>query len=133
MLPVVGFNLTLHKELWNYLADNPGATKPKGFVFLNRNGGNMSALRDCFACEAAVWARSAIGSNEGCLCDFCPLQWEEYRCMSHGSPFYKWQIDLMDFREDRDRHGYLALDLVTQARRVANAKLSGQAYLYRLV
>lgn len=81
------FNHTGHKELWDWLAQNPDKHKCDwpGWVY---NGGEHIATGGCFACEYVY--SHGIGD-----CENCPLVWpNDVRCddiTPYGSSlYYKW-------------------------------------------
>ena len=64
------FNHTAHKELWNYLAENPTKQK-EDWPEWKINGGKYSNVEyHCFACEFTIG---------GTCCD-CPLIWPSDCC-----------------------------------------------------
>ena len=78
------FNHTAHKELWNYLAENPTKWKedwPKWKI----NGGEYSSVcHHCFACEFTV-------DN---ICYDCPLIWPNGYCYELYEKWAKEGISL---------------------------------------
>lgn len=74
---------TLHRNMWEYLSDNPRKTKHD---FLSEKGyykkvsTSVSEYRfpcfDCFACEYAVRLASVDVGFNGSRCDYCPLDKE---------------------------------------------------------
>ena len=58
----------LHRELWQWLADNPGMEK-EDWPGWDREG---EAMNDCFACEAAgLYNKDPLLSD----CRKCPVDW----------------------------------------------------------
>ena len=74
------FNHTLHKELWNWLSENPTKTKfdwPKWKKLRKK----PIPTNYCFACEAASCKS----------CENCPLDWgDRCSCISLNSPYNKY-------------------------------------------
>lgn len=78
------FNHTKHKELWNWLADNPGKTKHEW------PGWNGKFVESC--CFACVYDTEK-GAEEGCLdcCNYCPLEWPgNLVCGEPNSLYEEW-------------------------------------------
>ena len=70
------FNLTAHKALWNWLAENP--EKKKDWPGWEENGGKVKSIAEdsyCFACHYASYVPYSECEEA------CPLQW--------GAPLYK--------------------------------------------
>jgi hypothetical protein len=74
----------LHRELWQWLADNPTKGKQQWPPFQKRK----QPFAGCFACECA-------GIKNGvALCHKCPCDWggENVLCaIDDKSPFMKWR------------------------------------------
>ena len=72
------FNHTAHKEMWNWLAENP--KKEKGdWPGWDKNGGNFlenNIYAECFACQYT--------EEIGLHCDSCPLVWPSGVCLDDG-------------------------------------------------
>ena len=58
-----------HKELWNWLADNPSESKQR---FFYENKCNIIPKHFCFACESANWISDDCGDE---FCSNCPINW----------------------------------------------------------
>lgn len=68
------FNHTAHKELWNWLAENPGRGKvewPEWGKYPLRNNSY------CFACETVASVMLIYPYNP---CFYCPLTWDTKKC-----------------------------------------------------
>ena len=60
------FNHTAHKELWNWLAENPDKNK-EDWPEWSHNGGPIQEVEnDCFACDA-LFDGGCLGGEECCL------------------------------------------------------------------
>lgn len=134
------FNHTLHKKLWKYLADNPGATKHNAVVYLQGLDPTIEfIINGCLACKAAT--RIGLLGKIYLFCDECPLEWfddkgnlveeitpGESLCCRQGTSFSNWRqkndIYWVRNRKKNERHDCFALELVSKARRVMNATLS---------
>ena len=71
----------LHKELWTWLAENPGKRKRNCPIFIDIDA---YAKFHCFACLYCLL-----------ICDKCPIKWktkenEQYCCCSKPSYYNKW-------------------------------------------
>ena len=71
MTPIRVFNRTLHRELWEWMANNPGSSKYKwpGWEALGVDGWQFYW---CFACHTAGHTNEDF-YNE--MCSECPLEW----------------------------------------------------------
>lgn len=90
------FNHTAHKELWNYLAENPTEYKVSwpGWEW---NGGKYKEVNSyCFACEF----------TEGDACYDCPLIWPSGYCTSYSGLYNKW-----DMSHDDEERASLAFQI----------------------
>lgn len=127
MKPIRVFNRTLHKEMWNWLADNPFAEKSDwpGWERFNRiDRSILDRHFDCFACLAndfymdpVFYRMDDVEEQLIAKCKTCPLEWGTVRCADKGSPFYAW-LDLF-FEEENEE------ELSRLARQIANLPLRG--------
>lgn len=92
MNKVAKFNHTAHKELWNWLAQNPDKQK-RDWGGWEENGGEYQyggAYEYCFACDYEnerndYWQDSDDG------CRYCPLAWtEDNPCTTQNSLYLRW-------------------------------------------
>lgn len=90
-LPVIMFNYSGHKELWDWVANNPGYSKHQwpGWI---ENGGKYTSQNACFACEYSE--RIVKKHSTAKYCE-CPLVWPSavpqiLNCFSAGSPYAQW-------------------------------------------
>jgi hypothetical protein len=91
----------LHKEMWNWLSENPDQEK-RHWPQWESNGGDVEKIDcDCFACE-----ENAYGSNN---CKDCMVDWGVNTCESPGSPFTKW--DYSDNEDERAKYAAIIRDL----------------------
>ena len=89
----------LHKELWTWIAENPGKTKlkwPKWSSVVLFDGlwefeyAGEKIIHGCFACQATS------DNSKPRNCDFCPIDWGidntfcETPCTDNGSAFDDW-------------------------------------------
>lgn len=82
------FNHSAHKELWNWLSNNPQRKKeewPWWWYYAAELG--HTPFSYCFACEYNFW--------HGRVEYTCPLEWEYEgvtynECLSLESPYAKW-------------------------------------------
>jgi hypothetical protein len=85
------FDHTHHKELWNWLAENPYDEKCDwpGWYY---NGGKVDyAESDCFACESSC--------ND---CEECPLIWpKNINCFDMHGLYQRWLLS--DDTEERKK------------------------------
>lgn len=83
------FNETGHRELWQWLVDNPMKNK-EDWPGWDYNGGTYdSRYNDCFACS---FVKKLDGCGEG---EGCPLEWPEQSCMEYGKSIYeRWDNSL---------------------------------------
>ena len=99
------FQHSLHRELWQWLGDNPLMDKEDWGRWVD-NGGNVPMCdSDCFACSYNYDRFDAI-TNE-CDCSLCPLQWSGKDCTA--SEFRRWERSRSD--EERTRLAYAIRDL----------------------
>ncbi len=83
------FNHTAHKELWNYLAENPTEWKVN-WPGWETNGGKYNKVNShCFACEFIVG---------GTCCD-CPLIWPNNDCAGYNGLHTKWAKEGISLEE----------------------------------
>lgn len=75
------FNQTMHMELWNWLAENPGMEKVDWPCWKNYEPEEIYAINFCFACEACV--------NE---CSDCPIKWHKKNtgCLTYHTAYTRW-------------------------------------------
>jgi hypothetical protein len=90
------FDLTHHKELWNWLADHPKREKYDWFKMKLLNGEKFSGM--CFACIYAdevcekACLKMRIGYCDTCdiyCSDSCPLEFQ-VECDNADSLYYQW-------------------------------------------
>lgn len=74
MKPIVVFNHTLHKKLWDWLAANPGRYKEDWPGWSGLDMAPYSICNDCFACEA-VNSLAIDVADTSWSCRYCPLDW----------------------------------------------------------
>lgn len=75
------FNHTGHKELWQWLVNNPMMEK-EDWPGWDYNGGTYDrAMLICFACE--------YDKQLGNTCECCPLVWKYIHC-KNGSEYERW-------------------------------------------
>ena len=82
----VKFNHTKHKELWNWLADNPGSLKQEW------PGWNGKLVENC--CFACVYDEEKM-AEEGCseCCKHCPLEWPGNLVCGEDNNLYSEWVD----------------------------------------
>lgn len=93
------FNLTAHKELWNWLANNPDKKKSE-WPGWKRNGGKYKHQANfCFACG---YASSDDSMDDDCEFKTCPFIWHNNTnihddgncwldCECDGSEYKSWK------------------------------------------
>ncbi|MDD3039782.1 hypothetical protein [Bacteroides sp.] len=92
------FDLTKHRELWNWLADNPGQFKEDwpGWYDIEDYDPEIYPDNNCFACQYSKEHRLATGKyaydfNPEVCEETCPLLWGTFRtCCDTGSIFSEW-------------------------------------------
>ena len=83
------FNHTAHKELWNYLAENPTKHK-KDWPGWEINGGEYSeVVGHCFACEFTI----------AVICYNCPLIWPSGCCTGYNGLYSEWAKEGISLEE----------------------------------
>lgn len=83
------FNHTAHKELWNYLAENPTKWK-EDWPGWKINGGEYSSVcHHCFACEFTIDS----------ICYDCPLIWPNGCCTGYYGLYEKWAKEGISLEE----------------------------------
>jgi len=73
--------LAAHKEMWNWLAENPAVTKHEypPFKELYAKGLHSEVpFHMCFLCEYA-FGQIQIGDDLAHYCDYCPLDWDVFK------------------------------------------------------
>lgn len=121
------FNHTAHKDLWDWLANNPIDKKSHwpGWAFYGKD-----VLCDCFACESARTTVISVTGTE--KCEVCPLVWGETntRCVTYaddGEPlgmYCKW--DFLEFAllfGNRDKYPDFLQERVKLARQIRDLPL----------
>ena len=112
----------LHKELWNWLADNPGADKHEWPGWVSNGGKVHGCLNACFACECTrPYEYYPIQT-----CTECPVNWppeehfgnEYHSCHCEDSLYGMW-VDELETAEDEGRPPDKEL-LSSLARQIAN-------------
>lgn len=96
------FNLTAHKELWNWLADNPNKGKIN-WPGWKRNGGIYDAMGSCFACEYDKQCGTSFFDS----CEKCPIVWGGIDCQNLNSPYFQW-VTLLNIPSNYKRRSKLA-------------------------
>jgi len=82
------FDLTAHKALWSWLADNTienNFPKKQDWPGWEVNGGDCPKTQnDCFACQYI--------RDRACSCDLCPLVWPgaSGECMVGNGLYFLW-------------------------------------------
>ena len=92
------FNLTKHKELWNWLSENPGSLKTEwpGWGEIEDWDDEIYPYKNCFACEYLAETMLDQDNPNYALCGetcekFCPLIWPKgCTCCARGSIFKEW-------------------------------------------
>lgn len=99
------FNHTAHKELWNWLADNPDKKKHEWPEWDFNGGKHKEIMGECFACQ---YAMSIKLINE--TCKKCPLveHYEKGNTCLNGL-FNQWDYECQNLQK---RSGF--------ARQIAN-------------
>lgn len=82
MKPIRVFNRTLHRKLWGWLAEHPGAEKCDWPDFKNL----PAATQDAWRCHCFCFACVACDKR----CERCPLDWGHAKCVSPGTIYNKW-------------------------------------------
>lgn len=109
------FDLTRHKELWNWLVDNPGSIKEEwpGWNEIEEFYDEIYPDNNCFACEylreGFLEAEEPNYNLDGETCEeYCPLIWPEGRtcCDRYNSLFREW--DNANDRRDYETASNLA-------------------------
>lgn len=99
MKPIRVFNRTLHKELWNWLANNPGKNKHKWPGWEHFTEEELEIIdRDsyCFACLccSTIHVKCSYGNN-------CPLDWKTTRtCTVDVSYYRRWLVESLIYNND---------------------------------
>lgn len=108
------FNHTLHKKMWDLVAEHPTVTKYDAMGRLNL----PHILCSCFACAAC-----------DVECRICPLSWEVgKRCMQHDNSLWQKYLNARtDYHNEDDTersHGKYGLEIVSLARRIRDTPVS---------
>lgn len=89
------FNYTMHKALWQYLADHPEQDKEQALRALKIQM-DMRPINDCYACEACKDEDKKRWTGYRPNCTNCPLDWSAYsdgvlyRCEEESAPYRQW-------------------------------------------
>jgi len=82
---------TLHRELWQWLAENPSQSKGNWPGWITYQHNLRANATQCWACAKAA-QRSRIGLNH---CSRCPCDWQnnvKYNpCLICGSSYDLWR------------------------------------------
>jgi len=89
--------IAAHREMWNWLAENPAAKKEEYPPFKESHTKGLYAeipLHVCFICEyAAQQAKELLRPDY--YCDYCPLDWDVFKnitsYMCEESFYGEWQ------------------------------------------
>lgn len=65
-----------HREMWNWLADNPGMMK---WDYLQKFDPEATLVHECYLCEYTDMD-----------CTRCPLEWAGRDCPEEGSLYNEW-------------------------------------------
>lgn len=88
------FNLTAHKELWNWLAENP-SNKKEDWPGWEENAGKYKKVDElCFACQ---YANDVDGKYGGCRS--CPLDGYKEGIGCLKGLFIKWEYAHQSLQE----------------------------------
>lgn len=122
MKPIRVFNYTLHKELWNWLADNPLEDK-ENWPGWEKYGIDLKEYSDCFACFCAD--KGPTPELEFHKCVHCPLDWPNGFCFPRHAQvtdaeyfFEEWVKAIDDY--DGQNDDYDRQNVEYYARKIAN-------------
>jgi hypothetical protein len=108
-----------HKNMWSWLADNPGARKRDWPEWCCTTV--VSIPGECFACVVADIRRLSIPICRA-TCDFCPLDQEIMRQCGTGSAYRDWELLTREYNNlPEPRCEALRREISTQALRIKNA------------
>jgi len=80
---------SLHRELWNWLAENTEYEKKQwpGWKNIHEHIEDL-----CFACKLAGTIQEKYKERRYHLCNYCPLEWPNHKiCAISNSLFQKWK------------------------------------------
>lgn len=85
------YNHTAHRDLWLWLAENPGRWKE---AWPGWESYRNLPVSFCFACQYTVDVSRHYGLRQSIRCCFCPLEWPGKRCtLSTASGLYDiWRV-----------------------------------------
>ncbi len=96
----------LHKELWQFLMENPMKSKedwPKWKELAYRNDIPLAINNQCFACQEAK------NRNTDEPCRNCPIAWGLGTCQCPGTLYRDWRVESSP--KVRSRLAHLIIDL----------------------
>jgi hypothetical protein len=81
--------IKLHRQLWNWLAENPGKYKRDWPEWVRNGGMHEKVSGHCFAC---AWDDLFDNGDENTSCDNCLFNWEITEvCVESGSYYKEWE------------------------------------------
>ena len=122
--------IKLHRQLWHWLAMNPGRGK-MSWPRWKHNGGTIEEVKNsCFACEStclpgdynvtdleyyygaaatvAIDAAATLTGGQRVHCSLCPFIWISNQtreavvpCEYYQSPYTKWEEAIVEYMADR--------------------------------
>lgn len=106
MKPIRVFNHTLHKQMWNWLANHPDCEKEEwpGLQALPEKQIMEFAMYHycCFACWVAGNDDRNTRRDMGAICKSCPLDWGAEACWDDGELYDAWIFAGCDYDERKD-------------------------------
>lgn len=117
--------LELHRQLWNYIADE---SERQGRIVSKKEAFNHfgwpGIAQYCWCCEFSIQKLRNFDKEHGYVdirwkCDFCPIIWKDeyFICVSLFSPFHSW--DYLYNKGDK-ADWYDVQDAIKYAREIAN-------------
>lgn len=83
MMPILVFNLTLHRKMWSWLAEHPECDEDDYFRVYKIEKIPHACSYACESLEPLVdysCAEAVINSSKSLCKNFCPLDWGETSC-----------------------------------------------------
>ena len=91
----------LHRELWTWVAENPGSVKDEWPRWVE-NGGDIPCVHaHCFACAIAILEQKKQDYFIR-MCETCPISWGGTVCTDEDSEYGMWTSTESNSEEEKE-------------------------------